>query len=436
MARSPKPAILGGPKSVTLDPKDTFHWPIITTEDEQAVLGVLRTGSMSGNNVTVEFEQAFAKWLGVKYALGHCNGTASILGAMWACGVGVGDEVICPTCTYWATATPTLSLGASPVFADIDPDTLCIDPDDIEHRITRRTKAIIVVHLYGHPAEMDKIVRVARRHKLRVIEDCSHAHGGLYKGRKVGALGDVSCFSLMSGKALPTGEAGMLATNDRAILERATAFGFYERTGQSRWAKATTPVITDPWLSQFAGLPMGGVKHRMNQTCAAMGLVQLKHYPRRMAEIQKAMNYFWDGVETLPGVRGQRPVKGSRSTMGGWYIPVGFYDGAALGGLSFRRFAEAVTAEGCRCLTGIPNGPLHLHPLFHKADIYGHGKPTVIANATRDTRQGPGSLPVSEGIASRVFWAPYFHRFHRRVIDQYIRAFNKVQAGAASLLEA
>ncbi len=436
MSKNSKLAFLGGPKAVTLDPKDVFRWPIVTSEDEQAVLGVLRAGSMSGNAITVEFEQAFAKWLGVKYALGHCNGTASILGAMWACGVGAGDEVICPTCTYWATATPTLSLGATPVFADIDPVTLCIDPADIERHISRRTKAIIVVHLYGHPCDMDKILWIARRHKLRVIEDCSHAHGGLYKGRKVGTMGDVSCFSLMTGKALPTGEAGMLATNDRAILERATAFGFYERTGQSRWAKAITPTITDPWLNQFAGLPLGGAKHRMNQTCAAMGLVQLKHYPKRMAEIQKAMNYFWDGVEKLPGVRGQRPAKGTRCTMGGWYIPVGFFDGAKLGGLSLQRFAEALKAEGCSIWATIPNRPLHLHPMFQKADIYGHGKPTVIANAKRDTRQGPGSLPVSESIHERVFCPPYFHRFRPRVIDQYIRAFNKVQAAAKQLVEA
>jgi dTDP-4-amino-4,6-dideoxygalactose transaminase len=427
-------AIRGGPKAVTLDPKDLFRWPIVTREDEEAVLGVLRRGAMSGNDVTIQFEHAFARWLGRPYTLGYCNGTASILGALWACGVGVGDEVICPTTTYWASALPTLGLGATVVFADIEPRTLCLDPRDLEHRITRRTKAIVVVHLYGHPADMDPILRIARRHKVRVLEDCSHAHGGLYKGRRIGTLGDVACFSLMSGKPIATGEAGMLATNDRRLWERAVAFGFYERTGQNRWAGAAKPCITDPELIPFAGLPLGGFKHRMNQTCSAMGLVQLKHYPKRMAEIQKAINYFWDGVETVPGLRGHRPPKGSRSTMGGWYIPMGFYDPEQFGGLPVGKFAEAVKAEGCPCVGGIGNGPLHLHPVFQRADIYGHGKPTVIANARRDVRQGPGSLPVAESRAATTFFAPYFRHYRPRVLNQYIAAVRKVAAHYRELL--
>ena len=434
-AKISKLAINGGPKAVTMDPKDMFRWPIVTREDEEAVLDVLRRGAMSGNDVTIRFEKAFAKWLGVKYALGYCNGTASILGALWACGVGVGDEVICPTTTYWATLMPVLNLGATVVFADIDPRTLCIAPGDIEHRITRRTKAICLVHLYGHPADMDPIMKIARRHKIKVIEDCSHAHGGLYKGRKIGTIGDVACFSLMSGKPIPTGEAGILATRQRPLWERAVAFGFYERTSQNRWAKADQRCITDPELAKFAGLPMGGFKHRMNQTCSAMGLVQLKHYPKRMAEIQKAMNYFWDGVEKIPGLRGHRPPKGSRSTMGGWYIPMGFYDPRRFGGLPVHKFAEAVKAEGCFCLGGLANGPLHVHRLFHEADIYGHGKPTVIANTTRDVRQGPGSLPHAEGMNPVSFWAPYFRHYRPRVIDQYIKAMTKVAANYRELLE-
>src|SRR5690606_9844342 len=131
------------------------------------------------------------------------------------------DEVIGPSLTYWASMMPARSLGATVVFADIDERSLCIDPADIEHRITERTRAIVVVHSYGHPAEMDAILAIARRHGVKVIEDFSHAQGGMYKGRRLGCLGDVGATSLMSRKSLAVGEAGMLVTNDQAIRDRA-----------------------------------------------------------------------------------------------------------------------------------------------------------------------------------------------------------------------
>ena len=142
-----KLAILGGPKAVQSEDGDMFTWPIVTAEDEQAVLDVLRTTNMSGMDITKKFEAEFAEWMGTEYALGYCNGTAAILGAMWACGVGAGDEIICPSTTYWASATQALQLGASVNFADIDQRTLCIDPKDIEHRIGPKTKLIVVVHI-------------------------------------------------------------------------------------------------------------------------------------------------------------------------------------------------------------------------------------------------------------------------------------------------
>ena len=133
-------AIFGGPKAVQTDGGDLFNWPIVTQEDEDAVLDVLRRGAMSGTDVTVKFEEEFAAWQGTKYALACNNGTSALQSAMFGCGVGVGDEIICPSLTYWASALPVLSLGATVVFADIDPNTLCIDPNDIEHRISPHTR--------------------------------------------------------------------------------------------------------------------------------------------------------------------------------------------------------------------------------------------------------------------------------------------------------
>ena len=264
-----KLAIFGGPKAVPDHHEDMFKWPIITTEDEEVVLEVLRRGGMSGVDVTMKFENDFAKWQGSKYALGFNNGTSALHTAMFACKVGVGDEIICPSITYWASVTSVFSLGATMVFADIDPNTLCIDPADIEKRITDRTKAIMVVHYMGYPVDMDPIMEIARKHKIKVIEDVSHAQGGLYKGKKLGTIGDVGAMSLMSGKSLAIGEAGMLVTNDLEIFERSEAFGHYERFEKNIFTEELKP---------YLGLPLGGFKFRMHQLSSAMGRVQLKYY--------------------------------------------------------------------------------------------------------------------------------------------------------------
>ncbi|OGO80821.1 MAG: hypothetical protein A2Y21_06240, partial [Clostridiales bacterium GWC2_40_7] len=292
-----KLAILGGTKAIPNHQDDIFRWPLVTREDEKAVLEVLRNGSMSGTDVTMKFENDFAKWQGTKYALGFNNGTASLHTAMFACKVGAGDEIICPSVTYWASVTSVFSLGATVVFADIDPNTLCIDPKDIEKRITDRTKAIIVVHYLGHPADMDRIMEIARKHKIKVIEDVSHAQGGLYKGRKLGTIGDVGAMSLMSGKSLAVGEAGMLVTDDLEIFERSEAFGHYERYEKD---------IRTEELKPYMGLPLGGFKYRMHQMSSAVGRIQLKYYDERCAKIRKSMNYFWDLLEGVPGIQAHR----------------------------------------------------------------------------------------------------------------------------------
>ena len=420
-------AIHGGPPAIKDNPSDMFAWPIVTEDMENAVLDVLRAGKMSGIDVTLRFEEEYAKWYGVKYALGHNNGTAAIHSALFGLGIRHGDEIICPSITYWASCLPVFSLGGTVVFADIDPNTLCIDPKDIERRITERTKAIVVVHYLGYPCEMDSIMEIASKHGLKVLEDASHSHGSLYKGRLTGTFGDAAAFSLMSGKAFPCGEAGILLTNDREVYERAIVFGHYERHGN--W-------LSLKYLRDGAGLPWGGYKYRMHQLSSAVGLVQLKYFPMRMKEIDQAMNYFWDLLEDVPGIRPHRPAKDSGSTMGGWYEPVGLYCPEELGGLSVTYFCKAVRAEGVtQCYPGC-NRALHLHPLFNNIDVYGQGKPTRVANlpVNVDIRQPVGSLPVSEGIQERVFRVPWFKHYQPRIIEEYASAFRKVAEGYKFLL--
>lgn len=417
-------ALLGGPKAVHSDPGDMFDWPIVTPEVEEAVLEVLRAGKMSGTDVTKEFEAEYAAWHGVKYALAHNTGTASLHGAMFGLGIGTGDEIICPSITYWASCLPVYNLGGTVVFADIDPKTLCIDPNDIEHRITDRTKAVVVVHYAGHPADMDAILEIARRKKIKVIEDPSHAHGAFYKGRLVGTMGDVAGFSLMSGKSLACGEGGIMITDDRRVYERALAFGHYARHKE----------ITLDDIASGIGLPWGGFKYRMNQLTSAMARVQLQVYAEQMAEIDRAMNYFWDLLDGVPGLGDHRPQE-ENSTKGGWYAAHGLYYRSELEGLSITRFAQAVAAEGAPCSPGC-NKALHMHPVFHSLDVFGQGKPTRIANLPEgvDVRQPPESLPVAAGIQTRTFGIPWFKHYRPEIIEQYAAAYRKVAEGFEELI--
>ncbi len=427
-----KLALLGGEKAVKSEQGDMFTWPIVTDQHEQAVLKVLRAGQMSGFEVTKEFEKKYARALGRKYGLAYHNGTAAILGAMYGLGIGVGHEVIAPSLTYWASIVQAYTLGATPVFADVDPDTICIDPKDIEHRITARTKAIVVVHYAGMPADMDAIMKIAAKYNLKILEDCSHAHGALYKGKEIGTFGDAAAFSLMTGKSLAVGEGGILFTDDRKVYERALLFGHYIRHDE----------ITLKELKPFAGLPCGGFKHRMHQLSSALGLVQLELYPEAMSEIDKAMNYFCDllddtpeGVHRTAGIRPIRPPKGTNTTKGGWYYPHFKYVTQELGGLSLSRFSEAVCAEGSICNPGA-NSPLHLHPLFTTMDVYGHGRPTRIAYLDESVKieQYIEALPVAEGINHRVFEVPWFKHYRPQIIEEHANAYKKVVENHRELL--
>ena len=427
-----KLALFGGPKSITYegtgknDGSDLFAWPIVTKEDADAVLDVLYRGGMSDTDVTKEFEKDYREWTGSKYALGVNNGTAALHAAMFGCGVGRGDEVICSSITYWASCTGAFSLGATVVFADIDPYTLCIDPKKLEEKITDKTKAIIVVHYLSYPADMDEIMAIAKKHNIKVIEDVSHAHGGKYKGRMLGTIGDVGAASLMSGKSLAIGEAGILHTDNREIYDRALVFGRHELINEDN--------VETEGLKKLSGLALGGYKYRMHQLSSAMGRVQLKAYDERCREIDKAANYFLDLLEGLPGIGTRRVDYSTGSTMAGWYAAVAFYKPEELGGLSITRFCEALAAEGYAAAKAGCNRALHTHPLYNDIDVYNDGKPTRIAFSDRDVRVEDCDLEVSEYIGERTFRLPWFKHFDKEVIEQHANAIKKVVRNYKELL--
>lgn len=414
-----KLAVFGGSPAIGPMPEDLFRWPIITQEDEDAVLAVFRNSWQSGTQITELFEQEFAVWQGRRHAVAYCNGTLALQAALFACGLGCGDELICASKTYWASCLQVYNLGATVVFADIEPDSLCIDPNDIERCIGPRTKAIMVVHYMAHPARMDQIMAIAKKHNLLVIEDVSHAQGGLYKGRKLGTFGHVAAMSLMIGKSFATGEMGILVTDDKELHDRALAYSHYERNNPK--------YITTDYLQKYANMPLGGMKGRVNQMCSAMGRVQLKYYDERCAEIRKAMNYFWDLLADVPGLKAHRVDESEGSTMAGWYSAHGIYRKEELDGLPLSCFCEALRAEGYSPSIG-GNLPLHTHPVFQDYNACKTAKPARIAFAERDVRLLDRDLPVTESV--EMFSVPWFKKYKPDCIEQYAAAFRKVAAQA------
>lgn len=214
--------------------------------------------SSQGRFVT-EFERAFAKFSDVKHGIAVSNGTVALHLSLVMAGIGAGDEVIVPTLTFVATANAVRHAGATPVFADSQPDTWTIDPREIEKKITPRTKAIIPVHLYGHPADMDPIMELAKQRRLFVIEDAAQAHGARYKGRRVGSIGHIGCFSFFGNKIITTGEGGMLTTNDDRLADQARLLRDH---GMSRTRKYWHEVV--------------GFNYRLTNLQAAVGVAQLE----------------------------------------------------------------------------------------------------------------------------------------------------------------
>lgn len=423
-----KLALLGGEKAVKeRTPDALYKWPINTPEVEEVALDVIRRNKFSGTDITEQFEKEFAEWIGAKHALAFCNGTMSLHAAMFAAGVGVGDEIICTTKTYWASITAAYSLGATPVFCNILPN-LSMDPDDFERRITPRTKAVMVVHYSALPADMDRIMEIARRHNIIVIEDVSHAQGGLYKGRRLGTIGDIGAMSMMSGKSLSAGECGVLVTNDRKYYERAIAFAHYDRNNSDY-------ILESEDLKGYTGLPFGGLKGRANQLCTAIARVRIKDYDERCVTIRKAMNYFWDLLEGLPGIRAIRVDESTGSNMAGWYSPHGEYHPEELGGLSVERFTEAIRAEGSRSYAG-GNFCLHTHKLFNDCNVFHTEKPTRIAFTDRDVRLDDKSCDLS--LTRYCFSVPWFKQFneeYKKWIELHASAFRKVIENYKDLLE-
>lgn len=339
-----KPALVGGtPIRTTPYPA----WPQWGEADLQGLREALTGGVWSAANAPQvrAIEQRFAAFQDARHGVACTNGTITLEIALAALGVGAGDEVIVPPYIFLATATAVLQVNALPVFVDIAPDTYCLDPDAVEAAITPRTKALIPVHLGGHPADMDRLLAIARQHGLGVIEDAAHAHGAAWQGRKVGALGDYGSWSFQASKNLTSGEGGMLTTDRDDLAERAWSLHNCGRTRTGAWYEHTA---------------VGG-NYRLTEFQAALLLAGLDRLPAQIAW-REASARFLD--RELARIEGLAPLpRDPRATTHAYHLYLFRYDAAAFAGLSRDRFVQALRAEGIPASPGYPV-PLNQQPIF------------------------------------------------------------------------
>jgi perosamine synthetase len=399
-------AINGGPKAVdearlTSGLKWHAKYPVIDEEyDVASVLEVLRSRQLSlpGRvGVVAELEDALARYYDVPYTLTFNCGTAALHSAYLAAGVGPGTEVVTSPYTWVTNVTAILAAGGIPVFADIDPDSLNINAKTIAPQVTPYTRAISVTHLYGHPAEMDEIMRLASEKNLTVIEDASQAHGAEYRGRKVGTIGHIGCFSMQAGKQIVAGEGGFIVTREHDLYERAILFGHHPaRLKQS---------ITTSQLKPFAATGLG-FKYRIPALSAALANAQLARLDLWNASRRRNAEHF---TQNLAGIRGMRPLKIADHVIHTFYMYALRYIPEELGNLPRQQFIEAVNAEGVPLLSNYCE-PIYFAPLFQMRRYPDRRSPWEDPEVKRDVMYTRGACPVAERHAETELLI-YFPRF-------------------------
>lgn len=377
-------------------------WPVFDEREERALLEVLHSGHwwVGNGDKVATFERRFAEFQGARFGLCVPNGTLALELALRALGVGPGDEVITTPYTFIATASSAFTVGARPVFADIDPRSYNIDPARIEPAITGRTKAIVPVHLGGRPADLDAVLEIARRHHLYVLEDACQAWGAEWRGRRVGAIGDLGAFSFQASKNITAGEGGIVVTNDPELHELCWSLHNVGRTRTGAWYHHEIP----------------GWNLRMAEWEGAILLAQLERLPEHMAIREANARYL---AANLAEVAGITPLPDDpRVTQHARHLFIARYDAAAFGGHSRDEFVAALQAEG---ITPCGRGyiPLNRSPAIHRAMARMFGP---------DSPSGLSACPVAERAAEETVWlSQYTFLGDRSDVDSVGEAVRKIQ---------
>ena len=408
------PAVLGGEPAVTLPQEEANRWPLMTEEDEQAVLRIIRDGDISTHHVIRELEDDYREFSGMPFALAHSNGTTALMAAFWAIGLQPGDEVLVPSATFWASVLPLVWVGAVPVFCESETERMGLDPEDMEKKITARTRAVVVVHLWGMPSRMTEITALARKHGLKIIEDASHAQGAMWRNQLCGTLGDISVFSLQGGKLAPAGEGGMLLCRDYEYWERAVCFGDITRI-----IELETPA------RRFAATSFG-VKTRIAPMSAAIARTQLARLPENNERRNRNLVYLSAGLEALGIHTFLAPAHVERV-----YFEYLVRPDLEKIGLSTAALIEALNAEGCHA--AVPR-----YPLLHQQPFFTEGAFLSVMRPGPDVRlpdYASLSLPATENANARMLKLPSFPSAEKELLDQYVLAFQKVLGHAREIAD-
>lgn len=395
-------------------PQGYPKWPVHDERDVEAVATVVRSGRWGGfpepGPLAAEFAARFAAYQGARHGVVMSNGTVTMEVALKALGIGWGDEVVVPALTFAATPYAVMAAGALPVFCDVTPETLTIDPEQVEAAITPRTRAIMPVHLGHQMADMDRVMEIARRGSLAVVEDCAHAHGQRWRDRGAGSIGELGSFSHQSYKILTAGEGGSLLSGDEALARRAHSLidcGRPKDDGEKEYTF--------------------GANYRLGELHAALLLAALDRFPAQQAERAASGRRFQELAAGIPGVRLLPPDE--RITRWSFYCYVLLIEPDAFAGASNQLVCEALGAEGVGCWVGYP--PMSRYDLFQPS--LSRLPVAVVHGARLDPARM--SFPVAERLALRqtVYLDESVFRAGRQGVEDAVEALAKVQRHAAEL---
>lgn len=350
----------------------------IEQDDIQAVVDVLKSDFLTTGPKIAEFEQTVADYVGAKYAVAISNGTSALHAACFATGIGPGDEVITTPLTFAASANCVLYCGGTPVFADVDPKTYNIDPEDIRRKITDRTKAIIAVHLAGQPCDMDAIHSIAREHGLIVIEDGAHALGSVYKGKKVGSMSDMTTFSFHPVKPITTGEGGMIVTDNEDFYKKMVLFRSHGITRDDSMMTRND----GPWFYQQFDL---GYNYRITDIQCALGCSQMKKLDRFLARRKEIVARYNEAFADCDNIITPYQLSDTES---GWHLYI-----VQVKKCDRRQVFENMREKGIG--VNVHYIPVYMHPYYQE-----HGYENVHCANAEEIYSHIISLPLYPGLTS------------------------------------
>lgn len=350
----------------------------IDQDDIQAVVDVLKSDFLTTGPRIAEFEQTVADYVGAKYAVAISNGTSALHAACFAAGIGPGDEVITTPLTFAASANCVLYCGGTPVFADVDPKTYNIDPEDIRRKITDRTKAIIAVHLAGQPCDMDAIHSIAHEYGLIVIEDGAHALGSVYKGKKVGSLSDMTTFSFHPVKPITTGEGGMIVTDNEEFYKKMALFRSHGITRDDSMMTRND----GPWFYQQFDL---GYNYRITDIQCALGCSQMKKLDRFLARRKEIVARYNEAFADCDNIITPYQLSDTES---GWHLYI-----VQVKNCDRRQVFEAMREKGIG--VNVHYIPVYMHPYYQE-----HGYENVHCANAEEIYSHIISLPLYPGLTS------------------------------------